>query len=167
MTELARSLLLVFLGVIFGAIGLTAALPLALVGAVMCVAVLVIPPVWSWSRHRETSPPTSTRLDPEEDPSKRDEREAIQRDARRTAGHFRAMHRLSHIEDTPGGDRLEWQEKYLAPLQKRLKAYCRRWNVKVPDAAAFVATNPPIEPEWLDAMARDADVIVWGLDHER
>lgn len=167
MTELVRSLLLAFLVVIFGAIGVTAALPLALVGAAVCAVLLVIPRGWSWWRRREAAPPTLTRLDPGEDPSKRAEREAIQRDARRTAGHFRAMHNLSGIEDTPGGDRLQWQEKYFAPLQERLKAYCRRWKVKVPHAAAFVASDSPVEPEWLEAMARDADVVIWQLDHER
>lgn len=167
MTELVRGLLLAFLAVIFAAIGVTAALPLALIGAAVCAALLVISPIWSWWRHREAAPPPLTRRDPEEDPAQRTEREAIQRDARRTAGHFRAMHKLSGIQDTPGDVRLQWHEKYFAPLQGRLEAYCLRWKMKVADAAAFVRTDTPVEPEWLDAMARDADVVVWQLDHER
>jgi len=167
MTELARSLLLALLVFILGAIGVAAALPIAMVGAVACAALLVIAPARSWRRRRKVAPPAPTRQDLAEDPARRAEREAIQRDARKAAGTFRGMSRLIGIEDTPGDVRLQWHEKYFAPLQGRLEAYCSRWKVKVADAAAFVPRAGPVQPEWLEAMARDADLIVWQLDHEQ
>lgn len=69
---------------------------------------------------------------------------------------------------TKGGDQSSGsEEKYFAPLQGRLEAYGERWKVKTAHAVAFVPTATPVNPEWLEAMARQADLTVWQLDHER
>jgi hypothetical protein len=159
-------LLLVFLAYILGAIGLTAALPLALVGAALCVVILVVAAARSWWRRREAVPPPLAGLNPAEDPSRRAEREAIQRQARQVGTTFRVMARVNGIQGTPGDVRLAWQAQYLAPLQSRLETYRHTWPATLPNKRSFVPADTPVRPEWLEEMAREADVIVWQLDHE-
>jgi hypothetical protein len=156
-------LLLLFLGAVLAALGVLV-IPIALVGAVACVALLIGTSVWA--RLHRPATITPTRLDPAEDPARRREREALQSQARKVAQMFRAMASLNQIAETPGDVRLEWRTQYLKPLEDRRETYRGSWSAKLPDARSFVSPDSPVRPEWLEAIAREADVIVWQLDHE-
>lgn len=99
-----------------------------------------------------------------EDPQKRAEREAIQRDARQASRTYRALARMNGIVDTPGDARDEWRER-VAVLKGRRDQYRETWGVNLPHERLFAPTNP-VSPEWLQEMVNAFDTIVWQLDHE-
>jgi hypothetical protein len=100
-----------------------------------------------------------------EAPEKRSEREALLRDARQVARTYRAMTDLHGIRDADPEARASWLDRVIG-LHRRLGDYADRWQVVLPDASQFTPLVPPVEPDWLEAMAHDADAIAWQVDHE-
>jgi hypothetical protein len=100
-----------------------------------------------------------------EDPDRRAEREAIQRDARRVSGTYNAMARLNGIEDTTGDVRLSMKQRVTA-LHDRLDAHRARWRTTPSGPAGFVHEESGRGPVWLRSMVKDLDYIVWQLDRE-
>jgi hypothetical protein len=101
----------------------------------------------------------------DEAPQKRDERLGIQRDARAISSTYRGMETINGIRSTAPEVRAEWRGR-VSELRRRLAEYVDRWSVVLPDSATFSSLVPPVDPDWLEAMAHDADVIAWQLDHE-
>ncbi len=99
-----------------------------------------------------------------EDPLKRAEREAIQRDARQVARTYRALDRVNGIANTTGDARDAWRER-VTLLEGRRDAYRAKWNVSLPSERLFEQTDH-VTLEWLQAMVDALDTLVWQLDHE-
>ena len=100
-----------------------------------------------------------------EAPQKQSERQAIQRDARQIAKSYRAMSRFHGIDNMDAAGRMGLLDRVMA-LQRRRDDYAAKWMVQLADPATITSLTPPVTPDWLEAMARDADAMVWQLDHE-
>ena len=93
------------------------------------------------------------------------EREAIQRDARQVRNTYRAMARFNSIENTTGEVKRSMQVR-IDQLNERLAIYRAKWDEPAVDVAAYAPEVPDAGPAWLRAMVREADLVVWQLDHE-
>jgi len=100
-----------------------------------------------------------------EPPERRNERDAIRADARRIAMYYRGMAHINGIEATDDMSRLAWMERVIA-VQRRRDGYSKRWPVALPDPLDVPSAAAPVQPDWLEAMAREADLVAWQLDHE-
>jgi hypothetical protein len=186
--QLVVGLLLVFLAIVLAAIGAPGAV-IAVIGVIACLLLLAGRYVWTARRRRTattmnvgiagaTTPsgqplsagPASPKRDHllhqgDEAPQKRAERQAIQREARQVSSTYRAMEQFNGMAATPSETRLAWLDRVTA-LKGRSDDYAERWSVMLPDGGNYSPLVPPVQPDWLEAMARDADVVAWQLDHE-
>ncbi|MFN8630244.1 MAG: hypothetical protein U0838_07960 [Chloroflexota bacterium] len=185
-TERIFELMLVLLAVVLAALGATGAIvaALAIGGCLLLLAVFGLVRTARSRLDRRTAavqPPSAadapSRLESAtaerdrllrqgaEAPQKRAEREELLRDARQVARTYRAMAAMHGIADTDPDSRAQWLDRVIA-LHRRLGDYAERWQVSLPDASTFVPLVPPVQPDWLEGMARDADAIAWQVDHE-
>jgi hypothetical protein len=96
---------------------------------------------------------------------KEPERESLQREARRVRDTYRAMARTNGIENATGEVKRSMQER-IDRLNDRLNLYRAKWSVSDVNGSAYVPEQPQVGPTWLRAMVREADLVVWQLDHE-
>jgi hypothetical protein len=119
------------------------------------------------SKKPEPAPPRQVVAMPDvyNEMRKEPERGSLQREARQVRDTYRAMARTNGIDNTTGDVKRSMQER-IDRLNERLALYCAKWSVSAVDASKYVPEQPQVGPAWLRAMVREADLVVWQLDHE-
>jgi len=51
-------------------------------------------------------------------------------------------------------------------LNGRPAVHRAKWGITPRDVSAYRPDQPDVGPVWLRAMVREADLIVWQMDHE-